>query len=86
MRRKMRLIHRLLEYVEMSETENLLPVPEIDDYTEAQVHYHIRLCEAAGYLIAAQPHYATERPKRFGGIAELTWEGHETLERMRKGQ
>ena len=85
MQRKMKLIRKLLEYLEMSQTEEFLPVPEIDGYTEAQVHYHIGLCQQAGYLLAIDPPSVINL-RRYGGITSLTWEGQEALDRMRGGQ
>ncbi|MDE2785713.1 MAG: DUF2513 domain-containing protein [Chloroflexota bacterium] len=84
MQRKMKLIRKILEYVEVSTTEERLPVPEFRDYSEAEVHYHLGLCEEAKYLVLYQPE--TDDPiRRFGGISRLTWAGHETLEAMRAG-
>lgn len=82
MQRKMKLIRKLLEYVEMSHTEQSLPIPEIDDYSEAEVHYHLGLCEEAGYLVLYQPDFAGAG-RRFSGIARLTWNGHEALDKLR---
>ena len=85
MQRKMKLIRKLLEYVEMSPTEDPLPVPEIDGYDEAQVHYHIGLCEEAGYLVTRKP--ASDGPgRRFTGIDRMTWKGHEALDGLRNRQ
>ena len=36
--RKMKLIRKLLEYIEISNTEERLPVPEFRDYSEAEVY------------------------------------------------
>ena len=85
MQRKMKLIRKLLEYTEMSPTEDPLPIPEINDYSEAEVHYHLELCEEAGYLMLYQP--ISEGPeRRFRGILRMTWAGHEALDGMRQGQ
>ena len=83
MRREMGLIRRLLEYVETSETEDPLPMPEMQGCTRAQVQYHVRLCEEAGYLTTVRT-LKPQGPGRFGDIARLTWEGHEALDRMRR--
>ena len=84
MQRKMKLVRRLMEYVEMSQTEHMLPVPEMDEYTDAEVHYNLGLCGEAGYLALGQPQTTGQR-RRFRGIAGLTWAGHEALEKMRAG-
>lgn len=82
MQRKMKLIRKILEYFERPQTEESLPVPEFEDYTEAQVHYHLGLCEEAGHLVLYQP--GSTEPRRFPGIRRMTWAGHEALERMRE--
>ena len=82
MQRKMKLIRKILEYVESSQEEETLPVPGFDDFSEAEIHYHVGLCEEAGYLTAIQPR-PVNNPHRFGGIVQLNWEGHEALDRMR---
>ena len=82
MQRKMKLIRKLLEYAEMTHTEDRLPIPEFDDYSEAQVHYHLGLCEEAGYLVLYQPDsYGPAR--RYAGITRLTWAGQEALDALR---
>ena len=85
MQRKMPLVRQLLEYTEMQNTEERMPAPEFDGYSEAEVHYHLGLCEEAGYLILHPPAQGGP-PRRFGGITRLTWKGHETLDAMRSGQ
>ena len=84
MRRKMKLVRKILEYVEMQTSEDAIPVPEVRDYSEAEVHYHVGLCEEAGYLVLYQPD-SNLQGRRFPGIARMTWDGHEALERMRSG-
>ena len=85
MQRKMKLVRRLMEYVEMSQTEDTLPVPEMDEYSETEVHYNLGLCQKAGYLVLIQEPTASHQ-RRFQGIERLTWAGHEALEKMRAGQ
>ena len=82
MQRKMKLIRKLLECVEVSNTEERLPVPEFRDYSESEVHYHLGLCEEAEYLILYQPK-SNGSIRRFGGISRLTLAGHEALDAMR---
>ena len=84
MQRKFKLIRKLLEYVEMSHTGGRLPVPEFRDYGEAEVHYHLGLCEEAGYLVLCQP-TNDDQARRFGGISRLTWLGHDALDSLRGG-
>lgn len=82
MQRKMKLLRKLLEYTELSPTEQMLPVPELDDYSEAEIHYHLGLCEEAGYLVLPEPD-SPGAGRRFPGIVRLTWKGHETLDGLR---
>ena len=84
MQRKMKLIRRILEYTETSTSEERFPIPEFDEYTEPEVHYHVGLCEEAGFLVLYQP-TSTGLPRRFPGIVRLTWKGHEALDGMRQG-
>ena len=84
MQRKMKLVRKLLEYVEMSNHEERLPVPEFGEYSEAEVHYHLGICEEAGYLVLYQPE-SNDPIRRFGGISRLTWAGHEALDTIRAG-
>ncbi len=85
MQRKMKLIRKLLEHLEMSQTEDAIPIPELDHYSEAEVHYHVGLCHEAEYMVVYLPE--VEGPgRRFRGIVRLTWTGHEALDRMRAGQ
>ena len=85
MRRKMKLLRKILEHVEMSENEDAIPPPEFEDYTEGQVHYHIGLCEEAGYLVVYQPEVSTQK-RRFPSIARMTWSGHEAVDKLRAGE
>ena len=52
MQRKMKLIKAILEHVEQSTNVGRVMPPEIDGYSETQVHYHILLCQQAGYIDA----------------------------------
>ena len=85
MQRRMKLIRKLLEYVEMSATEERLPIPEFQDYSEAEVHYHLTLCEEADYLIPHPPQMS-DSVRRPVGISRLTWAGHQALDAMRTGE
>ena len=78
MQRKMKLIYKLLEYVECHGTgEGLLP-PEISGYTDTDVNYHIGLCNQAGYLEVEDVSGKEEPFKRYA-MFNLTWAGHEAL-------
>ncbi len=81
MKRHMKLIFKILEYVERSNGNgDSIPSPEFDDYSRREVEYHVQLCSEAGYLTVK---------KSYGPQAELlifrmTWAGHEELGRMRR--
>lgn len=88
MQRKMELVQKLLEYVEASDGESRLPVPEFEGYGEGEIHYHLLLCEDAGYLVVQPSRF--ERPRYnlrcLKGISKLTWAGHQALDDMRDRQ
>ena len=48
MQRRTKLIRKLLECVGMSQTEDAIPIPKIEEYSKAQIHYHTGLCKEAG--------------------------------------
>ena len=80
MKREMKLIGMILAYVEKSRIIGDIPLPEFDDYRNCEVEYHVKLCEEAGYLhIRSSAHDG--KPE---SIIQMTWEGHETLEGLRK--
>lgn len=81
MQRKMKLIRKLLTHVECYAPEggDVIPVPEIDGYTDVEVQYHVGLCKEAGYLRVA----AQVAGGQHSGIFGLTWAGHDALDRLR---
>lgn len=88
MRRSMNLIKKLLTHVECHATENgtPIPVPEIEGYSEIDVHYHVRLCVEAGFLKATPLAQSPEgMGLRHSGIMGLTWAGHDKLDSLRAG-
>ena len=84
MQRRMKLIRKILQYVSDCDTEDPLRPPEFEDYSEAQVHYHLNLCEEAGYLLLERRGRCANH-RRVSGIYRLTWQGHEALERLCQG-
>ena len=86
MQRKMKLLRKLLEHIEMSQTEDRIPVPEMEGYGEAEVHYHVGLCEEADFLVILHSQHESEPGRRFSGISRLTWKGHEALDSMRRSK
>ena len=82
MQRKMKLIYKLLEYMEChGRGEGLLPL-EISGYTDAEVNYHIGLCQQAGYM-EVQGVSGKEEPFKRYAMLNLTWAGHEALDQHR---
>ena len=72
MKRKMELILRILFYAEEKASGSPLRPPRLTDYSPEEIKYHIRLCQEAGYLHLFQ-----------NDILNLTWEGHEFIDRNR---
>ena len=83
MQRKRRLIRSLLEYVEREHQGAPVAVPELEGYTDAEVHYHVGLCVEAGYLVADEPMMRMGL-RTYGLIHRLTWAGHEALDALRR--
>ena len=79
MRRQLRLILKMLSYVERADGIGKIPLPKCDDYSKDEIAYHVLLCSDSGYLEI--------RTNDLGGrpldITRLTWAGHEALEAMR---
>ena len=75
MKRDMKVVQGLLEFMESRQSDQFNMVPDFEGLTEDQVTYQVRLCEEAGYLISRMP--------RAQGLERLTWLGHEALDRMR---
>ena len=44
-------------------------MPEMDEYTDAEVHYNLGLCGEAGYLALGQPQTTGQR-RRFQGTSQ----------------
>ena len=53
----------------------------MEEYRDAEINYHIGLCMQAGYLEAEY-----EPIDRTYQIINLTWDGHEELDRHRGGR
>ena len=74
MQRDMKLIKLILQHVrrECKGDGRMLGLPDLPNYEEAQVVYHIDLCEQAGYITA-------QRTESVIFPITLTWSGHEEL-------
>ena len=58
-------------------------VPEIEGYTTDLVHYHVHLCEQAGYIEESKPvSISGTVAVRYARLGGLTWHGHEAFERL----
>ncbi len=82
MKRNMCLIRCILEYAESNATGVRIPAPDIRGFTEAEVHYHMGLCDQAGYLNVESAGANPGGPAYYV-ILNLTWSGHEVLEKLR---
>ena len=78
MKRNMKLICKILAYVESKKLNEKIEIPKFDNYPQCEVEYHVRLCEEAGYLDIILDEY-----KEPDAIQRMTWAGHEALDRMR---
>ena len=80
MKREMRLIALILEFVEAAVKTTGIPLPDFKEYSICQVEYHVKLCEEARYL-DIEIHAHSGNPL---SIIRMTWEGHEALDRLLK--
>lgn len=76
MRRQMRLIRKLLAYVNGFDHTGKIPLPRCDEYTAAEIAYHVLLCKDAGYLVVRTGGTDNHIPV---DIERMTWAGHEKL-------
>lgn len=80
MKRQMKLILLILQYIEQSNGIGNIALPEFKDYSKSEVSYHVKLCDEAGYIEAL----CGERDGMPVVIKRLTWRGHEELEELQK--
>ena len=81
MKRHMKLIFQILEYIEIEKRNgNSVPLPEFEEYSRSEVEYHVKLCEEAGYIDTLTPSNGSMP----SAIIRITWDGHNTLDSMRK--
>ena len=82
MKRDMGLIQAILEELERSETPWCNRPATIPGYNDATlVLYHLELCVQAGFIRAWNPNERAEM-----GRIQMTWLGHEHLNRTRSDQ
>lgn len=83
MKRDIELIRKILFKVE----EDIDNVAEynlsIDGYSMEQVAYHCAILHEGGYIHAYEAQYGDDEVYCFG-VARLTWEGHNLLDKIRE--
>ena len=82
MQRQMKLVLKLLLHAERKNDSRLVLPPEFDEYTVEQVNYHMGLCNEAGYMRVEKVSGSEEPYPRYA-MGNLTWMGHEALDRLR---
>ena len=80
----MKLIFALLRHTEKKDSLEFTAVPEINGFTPQQVHYHVGLCEQAN-LLTVRSISGADAPYPQYVIGQLTWNGHEALEKNGNG-
>ncbi len=81
MKRRFKLIKKILEYVEVTKKNgDRIPLPEFSDYKDCVVAYHVKLCHQAGFL---DVRYLNQNKGNPVDIVEMTWAGHNELDRLR---
>ena len=83
MKRELRLIRKILEYVESRTSGGTVDAPECSNYSWEVVHYHIGLCGQAGYLEVRRISGADDEAHPRYEVGNMTWQGHEALDRLR---
>lgn len=83
MTRDMELIRKLLIFFDEKEGPECIEVPPIPGYDELPIKYHLVLLYDAGYLRCETVRSTSSDRVIYVIPFELTWEGHEFLERVR---
>ncbi|MBN2023632.1 MAG: DUF2513 domain-containing protein [Pirellulales bacterium] len=83
MKRDMELIRELLLFFEEKETREFKKTPRIHDYDDGLIRYHLLLLHEAGYLRCEVTKSSTSDRVVDVLPQELTWDGHEFLDRIR---
>ena len=82
MKRDMNLIRKILEYASEQGNGEPLEAPICPGHDATVIHYHIGLCEQAGFFDVYVVSHPDETNKRYA-IGSMTWAGHDELERLR---
>lgn len=84
MKRHKSLIREILEYAEENADDGLSPcVPKVTCFTAHEIDYHIRLCAQAGFIEIEKRGSIKNTNLNAYSIKNLTWHGHEELDRLR---
>ena len=83
MKRDMELIRKLLFYFEQKPDSGHVVVPPIEGYEEVVIKYHCRLLYEAG-LLNCEPVKSSTSDRVISVVSfDLTWAGHEFLDKIR---
>ncbi len=81
------LIYDILIFIEKHEEPGPYKLPQqFGDYTRGQVNYHIRMCQEAGFIEHGRSQIGLTGYPSYFEIGELTWEGHQEIQRRRNGK
>jgi hypothetical protein len=84
MKRDLELIRKLLIFFDEKEDPQMVEVPPIPEYDEPTIKYHLVLLYEAGYLSCESVRSGTSKDRVIYVVPfELTWNGHEFLEKIR---
>lgn len=83
MKRDFDVIRKLLFYFEQKETPELVKVPSVEGYDDMMIKYHLVLLYDAGFLRCEPMRSSTSDRVICVSPFELTWAGHEFLEKIR---
>ncbi len=83
MKRDFELIRKLLIFFEEKESSGQVQVPPIDGYNAAAIQYHLVLLHDAGLLRCEPVKSSTSDRVIFVIPFDLTWDGHEFLDKVR---
>ncbi len=83
MKRDMELIRKLLFFFDEKETPEYVQIPPIDGYDDLTIKYHLVLLYDAGLLRCEPVTSSTSDRVIYVLPFELTWDGHEFLDKIR---
>ncbi|MCB2354458.1 DUF2513 domain-containing protein [Clostridium estertheticum] len=82
MKRDMKLVRKILLYVEVNFIDVALYDIEIEGYDLKTIAYHCKICYDAKLISDYKGSYASDELMNFG-VGSLTWYGHEFLEKIK---